>query len=396
MTGTLYENLYSVSKWKEAGQRLATRAGLGLLASIESRWQRCCKIIGVIRRYHNLGQTRFNLQDPDATYNPLIPELLTRLNPNFIILPSHVESNSVTMQNDSVRGLGSRMNQHIYQPEFELMQEKMLPRKRYIFASDFDQTLSFNDSGYVLSELLGIPASEFERKTTGMTKLNLVQQGGELAYLLLHDPEFRTKVRKEHLYEAGKHVRLKPNIDLLYRFLSEEVEGFHFDFYVISAGPVEVIRSALEGIIPADHIFGTEFEYNSDGEIERIKQVTAGYGKVAVIDQLLETLRTGPDRIVYVGDGSSDIHVMLHINRRDGFTIAVSENRYLAPIAKRSVISERCGLGQREDPRLVRRQRSADPAVGQSADRYADDCAHRDAGRRSSRGQRGLSNPNHF
>jgi len=213
-------------------------------------------------------------------------------------------------------------------------------KKRYIFASDFDQTLSFNDSGYVLAELLGISTSEFERKATGMAKLNLVQQGGELAYLLLHDPEFRSRVRREHLYEAGKAVRLKPNIDALYSFLSDEVDGYHFDFYVISAGPVEVIRSALEGIIPPDHIYGTEFEYNADGEIERIKQVTAGYGKVAVIDQLLEKLRTGPDRIVYVGDGSSDIHVMLHINRRDGFTIAVSENKYLAPIAKRSVISD--------------------------------------------------------
>jgi len=220
------------------------------------------------------------------------------------------------------------------------MQEKTQPKKRYIFASDFDQTLSFNDSGYVLSELLGISSSEFERKSTGMAKLNLVQQGGELAYLLLHDPEFRSRVRQEHLYEAGKRVRLKPDIDLLYRLLSEEVEGFHFDFYVISAGPVEVIRSALEDIIPPDHIYGTEFDYNANGEIERIKQVTAGYGKVAVIDELLEKLRTGPDRIVYVGDGSSDIHVMLHVNRRDGFTIAVSENRYLAPIAKRSVISD--------------------------------------------------------
>ena len=225
-------------------------------------------------------------------------------------------------------------------PEPESMIEKIHPKKRYIFASDFDQTLSFNDSGYVLAELLGISEAEFERKATGMAKLNLVQQGGELAYLLLHDPEFRSKVRPEHLYKAGKQVRLKPNIDLLYRFLSEEVEGYHFDFYVISAGPVEVIRSALEGVIPADHIYGTEFEYNKHGEIERILQVTAGYGKVAVIDQLLENLRTGPDRIVYVGDGSSDIHVMLHVNRRDGFTIAVSENKYLAPIAKRSVISD--------------------------------------------------------
>jgi HAD superfamily phosphoserine phosphatase-like hydrolase len=227
-----------------------------------------------------------------------------------------------------------------HQPEFETMAERAQLKKRYIFASDFDQTLSFNDSGYVLAELVGISASEFERKTAGMTALNLVQQGGELAYLLLHDPEFRSRVRQEHLYEAGKSVRLKPNIDLLYQYLSEEVPGFHFDFYVISAGPVEVIRSALEGTIPPEHIFGTEFEYNSDGAIERIKQVTAGYGKVAVIDRLLENLKVGPDRVVYVGDGSSDIHVMLHVNRRDGFTIAVSENKYLAPIARRSVISD--------------------------------------------------------
>jgi HAD superfamily phosphoserine phosphatase-like hydrolase len=232
------------------------------------------------------------------------------------------------------------MHQHNDQPEFGIMLEKIPAKKRYIFASDFDKTLSFNDSGYVLSELLGISTSEFERKAAGMAKLNLVQQGGELAYLLLHDPEFRSRVRREHLYEAGKRVRLKPNIDALYSFLSEEVDGYHFDFYVISAGPVEVIRSALEGIIPPEHIYGTEFEYNAEGEIDRIKQVTAGYGKVAVIDQLLEKLKTGPDRIVYVGDGSSDIHVMLHVNRRDGFTIAVSENKYLAPIAKRSVISD--------------------------------------------------------
>jgi HAD superfamily phosphoserine phosphatase-like hydrolase len=222
--------------------------------------------------------------------------------------------------------------------EFD-MAENHSQKKRFILASDFDQTLSFNDSGFVLAEILGIPSSEFERKITGMAKLNLVQQGGELAYLLLHDPEFR-KVRREHLYEAGKRVRLKPNIAALYDFLSNQVEGFHFDFYVISAGPVEIIRSALEGIIPPDHIHGTEFEFNAKGEIERILHVTAGYGKVAAIDNLLEELKVGPDRIVYVGDGSSDIHVMLHINRRDGYTIAVSENKYLAPIAKRSIISD--------------------------------------------------------
>ena len=93
------------------------------------------------------------------------------------------------------------------------------PRKEYIFASDFDQTLTFNDSGYALAEMVGIPTSEFERKATGMARLNLVQQGAELAYLLLHDPEFRMRVRKEHLYEVGKRVRLKENVALLYQIL---------------------------------------------------------------------------------------------------------------------------------------------------------------------------------
>src|SRR5438477_9138705 len=211
--------------------------------------------------------------------------------------------------------------------------------KEFIFASDFDQTLTFNDSGYVLAELVGIPTEEFERKATGMARLNLVQQGAELAYLLLHDPEFKGRVRKEHLYEAGKRIRLKDNIALLYQILEGGIPGFHFDFYVLSAAPVEVIHSALEGIVPKDHIFGTEFRYKDSGEIETITRATAGYGKVYVLDQLQGRAQIGPDHIVYVGDGSSDVHVMLHTNARDGYTIAVSDARHVSMVARRTVLS---------------------------------------------------------
>jgi HAD superfamily phosphoserine phosphatase-like hydrolase len=213
-------------------------------------------------------------------------------------------------------------------------------RKHYLFASDFDQTLTFNDSGYVLSELLGISVEEFERKSKGMAELNLVQQGAELAYLLLHDPEFRSVVRKNDLYEVGKRIRLKENIKQVYDILDHRIDGFHFEFYVLTAAPVEVAQSALEGIVPRDHIFGTEFKYSLSGEIETIVRATAGYGKVARLDQLEQQHGIPADHIVYVGDGSSDIHVMLHVNRRDGFTIAVSESKHVAQIAKRTVMSE--------------------------------------------------------
>src|SRR5262245_16343930 len=210
--------------------------------------------------------------------------------------------------------------------------------KTFLIASDFDQTLSFNDSGVVLSELIG--ASQFQHKVEGLARSNLVQQGGELAYLLRHDPEFRG-VRREHLDETGRRVRLRNNIPALLEFFNQGIDGYQFSFFVISAAPREVIQSALAGIVAPDHIFGTELDYDpQSGEVRSIVRVPAGYGKVAVVEELESRLEIPPDRTIYIGDGSSDVHVMLHVNNRDGFTIAVSENTQLARIAKSTVLSD--------------------------------------------------------
>jgi phosphoglycolate phosphatase-like HAD superfamily hydrolase len=206
----------------------------------------------------------------------------------------------------------------------------------YLLISDFDQTLSFHDSGIVLSEMLGIP--NFLERIEGLSEIHLVQQGGELAYLLLHDPDFR-RVRREHLYEVGKRIRLKANIGLLMRLL-EDLDGRRFSFYVASAAPEEVIQSALEGIVAPDHIFGTRFRYAESGEIESIVRLPAGYGKVAVLEELRASMPISHHKVVYVGDGSSDVHVMLHVNRLDGLTIAVSENPYITQIATRTILSD--------------------------------------------------------
>jgi phosphoserine phosphatase len=211
------------------------------------------------------------------------------------------------------------------------------PVKHYLLASDFDQTLSFNDSGLVLSELLGV--SGFEDRVAGLARSNLVQQGGELAYLIRHDPEFRG-VRREHLLEAGRRVRLKSAIPALADFMKRGVDGYRFSFFVISAAPREIVIAALDGVIPPEHIYGTELEFDArSGEVRAIKRVPAGYGKVAVLEELEQRLAITPDRIIYVGDGSSDVHVMLHVNNHDGFTIAVSENKQLARIAQSTVLS---------------------------------------------------------
>lgn len=210
--------------------------------------------------------------------------------------------------------------------------------KRFLLASDFDQTLSFNDSGFELSELLGVHG--FESKVCGLAQSHLVQQGGELAYLIRHDPEYRG-VRREHLVQAGRRVRLKRGLREFVDFLARGTDGNEFAFRVVSAAPREVVVAALDGIVPAQNIFGTEFDYDpASGEVRSIKRVRAGFGKVAVLDELQQQLAIPPERTIYVGDGSSDIHVMLHVNNGHGFTIAVSENSHLARIACSTVLSD--------------------------------------------------------
>ena len=211
-------------------------------------------------------------------------------------------------------------------------------KKHYLLASDFDQTLSFNDSGIILSEVLGV--SGFREKVTALSRLNLVQQGAELAYLLRHDPEYR-RVSREDLLEVGRRVRLKRNVPLLAAMLEEGINGHRFDFYVVSAAPEEVVLEALRDIVPPDHIIGTRFTWDAAGaEIASVVQVAAGYGKVAAVENLRLKLALPRDQVVYVGDGQSDIPVMLQVNRGDGFTIGASEAREIAQIARRTVISD--------------------------------------------------------
>src|SRR6266699_1191808 len=161
--------------------------------------------------------------------------------------------------------------------------------KRYLLASDFDQTLSFNDSGVVLSELIGFHG--FHDKVKGLAEINLVQQGAELSYLILHDPDFR-HVRREHLIETGKRIRLKHVVSLFARALDTLGEGYRFHFNVMSDAPQEIIQSA--------------------SDVSSIIRASAGRGKITVRDELRAQLGISHDQIVYIGAGSSGLPVMMH------------------------------------------------------------------------------------
>jgi len=155
----------------------------------------------------------------------------------------------------------------------------------------------------------------------------MVQQGGELAYLLLHDPEY-AGCGASTWWSRQTHSS-ETDIGLLFELL-QDIEG----------PPVFLLRGfgragRSDPIRARGHHSGRPHSrhplplYDEEtGEIRSIDSVPAGYGKVAVLDRLRERLNIGRERVVYVGDGISDVHVMLHVSRMDGLTIAVSENKF--------------------------------------------------------------------
>jgi len=57
--------------------------------------------------------------------------------------------------------------------------------------------------------------------------------------------------------------------------------------------------------------------------VDSIIRASAGWGKSLCSRNCCANLGISHDSIIYMGDGSSDIPVMMHVNQYDGLTIAV-------------------------------------------------------------------------
>ncbi|MDD4957255.1 MAG: HAD-IB family phosphatase [Candidatus Omnitrophica bacterium] len=211
--------------------------------------------------------------------------------------------------------------------------------RKILFVSDFDKTLSKGDVGYILSGKLGISPENFDRKIEGIRSRNIVQLGGELAHLITRDPDYTGKVTKELLYEVGKEIELKKGVPELMSILAKGIDSCRFSTYIVSAAPKECIEKAVAGIFPIENIYGTTFLFDKN-VVQDVERTNAGHAKVATLDMLKQKENVTRYAIIYVGDGSSDVHVMLHVKSYQGYTITVSPAPYMGHICRRSVISD--------------------------------------------------------
>jgi HAD superfamily phosphoserine phosphatase-like hydrolase len=212
--------------------------------------------------------------------------------------------------------------------------------QNYLFVSDFDKTLSVQDAGELLSLKLGIPSNKFFEKIEGLTRKAITKHGAELTYLILHDPDYRGKVTKKLLSEVGSEIQLKRNIPKLIEILSKGIEGKRFHFYVISAAPQEIVTRALEGILPPANVNATKLIYDEDGVVRDVKRVAAGSMKLDILNRVRAKEKIPLDRTIYVGDGFSDMYLMLHLRVYGGYPIGVTPSPYIGHVSRRTVVSE--------------------------------------------------------
>ena len=209
----------------------------------------------------------------------------------------------------------------------------------YLIASDFDQTLSFNDSGAVLSEILG--ASELSREGSRPGR----EQSGPAGWGAgLPDPPRSRVPRRPSRAPGGNRPAGSPAQPHSGAGRSAGARHRAASLLVLRhlrrASGGHSVGTRRRGAARSDLRDRAGLRRRRPARCARSGGCPAGYGKVAVLEEIESRLGIVPDRTIYVGDGSSDVHVMLHVNNRDGFTIAVSENRLLARIARSTVLSD--------------------------------------------------------
>ncbi|HHP7243711.1 MAG TPA: haloacid dehalogenase-like hydrolase [Elainellaceae cyanobacterium] len=213
---------------------------------------------------------------------------------------------------------------------------------------DFDDTLA-PDALNGLLEHLGVDVQEFRNRRVQP----LVDSGWDKVaarcYCLIQESKQRPdgdKITRQVLAKFGRQIKPFIGVEEMFERLRQRVQGLNDDieleFYVITGGFGDIVRHTPI----ASHfkrIWGCEFAYNDQGEIEFLKrsishiektryllQISSGEETVdgdgrafAYRDVAEETLYIPLSQVVYVGDGASDIPCFSLVNDERGIAIGV-------------------------------------------------------------------------
>ena len=208
---------------------------------------------------------------------------------------------------------------------------------------DFDKTLTTTDmQNYNFIPALGMTPEEFWGETGKFSDKTGVER--ILSYMYMMIVKAREKginLTKEFLYEQGKNMEYFDGVLTWFDRINEygEKKSIKIEHYLISSGTKEII----EGSEIAKHfkaIFGCEFYFdpqtklpvwpklaiNYAAKTQFYFRITKGILDVSednALNRKLVDHRIPHRNIIYIGDGMTDVPVMLLVKQNGGHSIAV-------------------------------------------------------------------------
>ncbi len=239
------------------------------------------------------------------------------------------------------------------------MSEKLI---KAAIAYDFDGTLApGNMQEHSFIPKLGIEKGEFWAEANRIARENDMDEILSYMQLMLEkSKEKNIPIRKKDIINYGKDIRFFPGVEDYFGQINRYAleQGIQLEHHIISSG----LREFVAGTSIAKHfknIFASGFKYNQEEIAEwaalainytnktqylfRInKGINNAYDNTLINKYVPESQRPVPfSRIIYIGDGETDVPAMKMVKYQGGATVAVF-NPLAKAIPPRSSPKEIC------------------------------------------------------
>ena len=208
---------------------------------------------------------------------------------------------------------------------------------------DFDETLSTTYmQDYVLIPELGMTPKTFWKKANQWSIDNGADQiTGSMYYFMKKAREKKVKLTRENFAYCGTLVKYYKGVEQWFDRINDYGEklGLQIEHYIISSGYEEIlegtsIRKYFKDVYGCCYAFGDDGTpvwparvVNYSTKVQYISKINKGLGKLddKLVNEFMEdSKRRVPfPRIIYFGDGMTDIPTMKLVKTRGGNAIAV-------------------------------------------------------------------------
>ncbi|MFI3241530.1 MAG: haloacid dehalogenase-like hydrolase [Alphaproteobacteria bacterium] len=219
-----------------------------------------------------------------------------------------------------------------------------MPKKNKVaLIYDFDETLSTTYmQEYTLIPEFGMSAKEFWHIANTWGEKNGVDQITSSMYWIKKVAESKgINLTKSHLRKMGKSIEFFPGVEDWFERINRygKYLGLDIEHYIISAGITSIIKGCSI-VHNFKDIYGCSYAYdendrpvwparvvNHTTKTQYISKINKGLGALedrAVNEFYPDEKRRIPyTRMIYFGDGMTDVPSMKSIKKRNGYAIAV-------------------------------------------------------------------------